>query len=147
MASSAHAAGGWACVAEQERSEILSRLEACLNSQAGSPDLRQRGDYLRHLSYLRNEQFYIISICRFAAFQYKPTLCHLSHPHILANTSSKGERCFVLKIPRHKRVGGDEVTVISYSTSSSSCLHEEAKDRISVPISTKQWPSRSSHSR
>ena len=46
-----------ACVAEQERSEILSRLEACLNSQAGSPDLRQRGDYLRHLSYLRNEQF------------------------------------------------------------------------------------------
>ena len=44
------------CVAEQERSEILSRLEACLNSQAGSPDLRQRGDYLRHLSYLRNEQ-------------------------------------------------------------------------------------------
>ena len=42
-----------ACVAEQERSEILSRLEACLNSQAGSPDLRQRGDYLRHLSYLR----------------------------------------------------------------------------------------------
>ena len=46
-----------ACVAEQERSEILGRLEACLNSQAGSPDLRQRGDYLRHLSYLRNEQF------------------------------------------------------------------------------------------
>ena len=44
------------CVAEQERSEILGRLEACLNSQAGSPDLRQRGDYLRHLSYLRNEQ-------------------------------------------------------------------------------------------
>ena len=46
-----------ACVAEQERSEILSRLEACLNSQAGSPDFRQRGDYMRHLSYLRNEQF------------------------------------------------------------------------------------------
>ena len=51
-----------ACVAEQERSEILSRLEACLNSQAGSPDLRQRGDYLRHLSYLRNEQFLRVRI-------------------------------------------------------------------------------------
>ena len=50
-----------ACVAEQERSEILGRLEACLNSQAGSPDLRQRGDYLRHLSYLRNEQLLSIA--------------------------------------------------------------------------------------
>ena len=53
---------------------------------------RQR--YVKHSISL---EFYIISICRFAAFQYKPTLCHLSHPHILANTSSKGERCFVLK--------------------------------------------------
>ena len=48
--------GAFIGVAEQERSEILSRLGACLNSQAGSPDLRQRGDYLRHLSYLRNQQ-------------------------------------------------------------------------------------------
>ena len=42
LMSQSHSVAG-ACVAEQERSEILSRLRACLSSQAGSPDLGEKG--------------------------------------------------------------------------------------------------------